>query len=139
MRVNTQQAEPTCSTVGKRGKILRSGSQTPLQLQTSFDRPEDQPIDDVANGYDKNHDGDYLAHVIQVAPHHEQLSQTEADEDHLAGNQRAPGESPALFQSGDDIGQAGRQQHVPEEATPPGTKVASRHAVDLWHLLTPGF
>src|SRR6266550_2505489 len=100
MRVNTKQAEPTCSTMGKRGKILRSRRQTPLLLQTSFDRPEDQPIDDVANRYDQNHDSDYLAHIVQVAAHHQLLSEAEADKDHLAGNQRSPGEGPSLLQAG---------------------------------------
>jgi len=39
---------------------------------------------------DQDHDRQHLTHVIEVAAHHQQLSQSQADENHFAGNQRPP-------------------------------------------------
>ncbi len=66
---------------------------------------EDNAIDDVAKGDDEDHDGDDGAHIVQVAAHHQNLSEAEAEVEHFGGDQRAPRERPALLQTRDDEGQ----------------------------------
>jgi hypothetical protein len=53
---------------------LSCGSQTPPLLQTAFDGLEDEPIHQIPECNDEDHYRDDLAHVIQIAPHHEQLA-----------------------------------------------------------------
>src|SRR5215469_862169 len=50
---------------------LRHRAQAPFVLQPALHRLKNQAIDDVADGNNQDHDGDHLAHVVQVASHHE--------------------------------------------------------------------
>ena len=100
---------------------------------------EHDAIDDVTEGDDQEHDGDHGAHVVQVAAHHENLAEAKAEVKHFGGDQRAPGERPALLQSGNDEGQARGQHHIPEQLESLGAEIASGLAEDLRHLLAAVF
>jgi hypothetical protein len=58
----------------KCARYLCSWSQPPLVLQPAFDGLEHQAIDQIPNDDNQNHHRNHLTHVIQIAPHHEQLS-----------------------------------------------------------------
>src|SRR5579872_1140469 len=88
---------------------LGRGRESPPALQSALDGLEHQAIDYVAERNNQNHDRDDCAHVIQVASHHQDLSETETEIQHLGGDERTPCECPALLQAGDNKWQTRRQ------------------------------
>src|ERR1700692_3194388 len=112
-----------------RGNLSRR--QAPLTLQPAFDGLENQTIHDVSNCDNQHHDCNHLTHVVEVATHHQQLPETQTNEDHFAGNQRAPGKRPALLETGENERQAGWKQYVPEQLESFRAEIASCHAVYL--------
>src|SRR5579871_948806 len=100
---------------------------------------ENDAINDVAKSNDEDHHGDDSAHVVQVAAHHQNLSEAEAEVEHFCGDQRTPRERPSLLQARYDEGQAGRQKNVPEQLESLGAEIATGLAEDLWHLLAAIF
>src|SRR6266536_2612507 len=113
--------------------------QSPLLLQTVLQGAENEAVHEVAEDDDQNHDGDHLAHVVEVAAHHQQLAQAQAEEDHLGLNQRTPRKGPSLFHAVHDERQAGGQKYGPEQPKAAGSQVTSRHAVNPGHLLASVF
>src|SRR5271169_3466250 len=59
---------------------LRRWCQSPAVLQPPLQRLEDQTVHHVPNGYDEKHYCEDLAHIVQVTAHHEQLTESQADE-----------------------------------------------------------
>ena len=55
---------------------LADRSQPPLILQMPLHTSEHHAVDDVAECDDQQHDGNNSAHIVQVAAHHEDLSET---------------------------------------------------------------
>src|SRR5271166_2989628 len=105
----------------------------------AFHSFKDDAVDDVADGDNQDHDGDDGAHVIQVAAHHQDLAEAEAEVKHFSSNERAPGKGPSLLQTGNNEGQAGWQKDVPEQLEALRAEVASGLAEDLRHLLASVF
>src|SRR3954463_10514702 len=120
-------------------EFLGGRRQSPALLQTSFDCAEKYAIDQIAKRDDQNHDGDDLAHVVEVATHHQQLAQAKSNEDHLSRNQRAPGKGPALLQTGDNVRQAGGKSDMPKQTYSACAQVTSSHVVNLRELLATRF
>src|ERR1700730_11545276 len=114
-------------------------SQPILLPQTPLHCAEDQAVHHVAEDDNQNHHRHYLAHIAQIATHHQQLTQTEAEKNHFRLDQRPPGKRPPLLHPIHDERQARRQQHGPEEAETACSQVAPCHAIDLWHLLAAVF
>ena len=108
-------------------------------MKVAFHPFENNAVNQVAEGDDQEHDSDHGTHIVQVAAHHQHLAEAEAEVKHFCGDQRTPGERPALLQAGNDEGQAGRQQNVPEQLESLCAEIATGLAENLRHLLAAVF
>src|SRR5262249_54684164 len=69
---------------------LDGGEQAPAPLQGTLQIVKHETVHKITQRDDHQHDGDDLAHVVEVAAHHQQLSQADGEKNHLRLNQGAP-------------------------------------------------
>src|SRR6266850_222856 len=117
--------------------LCRRG-QAPFPAKISFDDAKNEPVDGKPNENDDHHHCHHLADVIEVAPHHQKLTQAETDENHFSREERAPSEGPALFQAGDQMREAGGQEDVQKEPNATRAEIAAGHGVDSRNVSQAG-
>src|SRR2546430_17684062 len=96
---------------------------------------EHNAIHNVANGDNQYHNSDRGAHVVQIAPHHQNLAQTQAEVQHFGGDEGAPREGPSLLETGNDERGTSRQEPMPKQMKTTNAEIAPGHAQKLWNLL----
>src|SRR5262249_21766190 len=100
---------------------------------------EQQTVCERADDYDQQHHRHYLVDVIQVTTGGEELPEPQADEDHLSGNERAPGKGPTLLQAGHKMGQAGGKKNVQKQVDPGRAEISAGHEINPGNIAQPGF
>ena len=75
--------------------VISSAPQPPPPSHPPLPHAENEAVCEETEDDDDDHDRDDLTHVVELASHHEEISEAGKGVEELAGHEGAPGERPA--------------------------------------------